>query len=112
MALAADDSVVAQGFDYIMFATLDPGEYGSFHIDAPLSGRIDYDRVWVENWSYTTEASNHYFSATGTHTVVDPNTTRPRGRSGTSIASPHGTSESSPRCTTRQARSSGSAPST
>jgi hypothetical protein len=79
MALAADDSVVAQGFDYIMFATLDPGEYGSFRIDAPLTGRIDYDRVWVEDWRYTTQASNHYFSATGTHTVVDANTTRAEG---------------------------------
>ncbi len=78
-ASAADDSVVANGSDLIMFAILDPGGYGSFRIDAPLTGTIDTANVWVEDWDYTSLPANHYFTASGTQTVVDAGTTRVQG---------------------------------
>ncbi len=48
-AYAADDSLVAEGSDYLMFARLDPGEYGTFEVDARLSGTINRVEVWVDD---------------------------------------------------------------
>jgi len=78
-AYAADDSVVADGSDFLIFARLDPGEYGTFEVDARLAGTIARVEVWVDDWDYSSVVANHYFSATGTFTTVDAYTSRVEG---------------------------------
>ena len=78
-AYAADDSLVAEGSDYLMFARLDPGEYGTFEVDARLSGTINRVEVWVDDWDFSSVVANHYFSASGTFVTVDAYTSRVEG---------------------------------
>ncbi len=78
-AYAADDSVVAEGTDYLMFGRLDPGEYGTFQVDARLAGTISRVSVWVDDWDQSSIVANHYFSASGTFTTVDTYTDRVQG---------------------------------
>ena len=78
-AYAADDSIVAEGSDFLMFARLDPGEYGTFEVDARLGGTIDRVEVWVDDWDSSSVVANHYFSASGRFTTVDASTSRVEG---------------------------------
>ena len=73
-ALAADGKVVATGVKQVWLDILDPGEISSFRIDVGLPGAWATYRIAVEDWDYTSLASNHYFTTKASSSTTDAHT--------------------------------------
>jgi len=75
----ADDAVVATDVGETWLTILDPGETSSFRMDVALPGGFDKFRIEVDDWTDSSLAANHYFTATSSQTRLDFTSTKVRG---------------------------------
>jgi hypothetical protein len=72
-------SAVATAIGEPWFTILDPGETASFRVDLARPADVRTYRIEVDDWTDSSLAANHYFTATSSQARLDSTSTKVRG---------------------------------